>query len=622
MYIKKDLSIRHRFIHFSFLIPLALVLYTLFLLVSNVGRGFDITDESFYILWSRNPGDVLASITQFGHYTGILYSLAGGNLAVFRLLGMLLLLVAAGCFSHALERFWRHLPGAPVPSSTRWISLSVILAGALAYYRYWLLTPSYNWLTLISILLVATGLLHAAVTAGDSTSCSYTISRLFRYGVLVGLGGGLSFMAKPTTAAILAIVFFYFIVVTSLRGRWKVFAASSVISSIAFIVIHALVFEKGLGPFYAELRGGVELGKLLDGGHTITLISVQAVQDLLEIPGRMVHNVGLSFLFLVGSCALIRYRQYRNKEIAKIFTILLTIISIVAWFQLWKAGYWVGGQGVGTRIGFGGLAFSFAILLSGLSTLVLWKKRERYKSCNVIQFRELLKLYTLLLLLAMAYAFGSGDGLIRQMSGGFVFLSAASLYTAYWIDQYIGGRYLLYVVSFLLVLSVCLIMTSAYGNPYRLPAKVKNQMVPITFVGDNGTIYVDEDTAEYVRDLKRNALAAGWKPGISFIDLTGASPGAAVIIGGKVVGTPWLLGGYKGSDAFAHVALAEVSTSTLRTAWVLTAHKGRRKLSYTVLSDLGLEFPNTYEAVGKVRTGYRHEEQVLWRPLNSIISEK
>jgi len=54
---------------------------------------------------------------------------------------------------------------------------------------------------------------------------------------------------------------------------------------------------------------------------------------------------------------------------------------------------------------------------------------------------------------------------------------------------------------------------------------------------------------------------------------------------------------------------------------VLTVPEGRRKLSNKVLLDLGLEFSNAYEAVGKVRTGHRNEEQVLWRPLNIIPVE-
>ncbi len=624
MSIKEDLSARHWLARVFLLVPPALFLYTLFLLAFNADRGFDITDESFYILWASNPGDVLASTTQFGHYTGILYGLANGNLAVFRLQGLLLLLVTAGLFSHSLERYWCHLSGVSISNHSRWLSLSVILAGTVAYYRYWLLTPSYNWLGLISVLIVATGLLHAAVNASDRDANSCGDLSLFGYGLLVGIGGGLSFMAKSTTAAVLAIIFLYFVGVTSLRRRWKVFVAVSVLSSAIFILIHAIIFENGLFPFYVKVQDGLELGKLLSAGHTIRDISLQACGDLKQIPNRLVEvfplpYAGLAFLSLFFASVFTRYGKTQNKGIGTLFIIVLVLVNAVAWIQLWKTGYWVGTH---NRIGFGGSAFSFVVVLSGLSTLVLWKKKKADGSnYNRVQFRELLKLYIFLLLLAMAYAFGSNNGLVPQMSGGFVFLSAASLYAAFWIDQFVGKRYLGYAVSLLLVLSVCLILTLAYRNPYRLPAKVKDQVVQITFAGSKGSIFVDEKTAKYVNDLKRTALDAGWKSGMYLIDLTGGSPGATVILGGRAPGAPWLVGAYKGSNDFARAALAKVSIPTLQFAWVLTAPEGSRKLSNKVLSDLGLEFPNAYEAVEKVRTGHRNEEQVLWRPLNIIPVE-
>jgi hypothetical protein len=618
MSLKKDFSIRNGLSRIFLVIPSVLFLYVFFLLAFNVGRGFDITDESFYILWSRNPRDVLASITQFGHYTGILYSLANENLAVFRLLGLLLLLITAGFFWHSLERYWHHLRKVLVANHSRWLSLSVILSGTVAYYRYWMLTPSYNWLALISILLVAAGLLRAAVNAGVRDGNPSGNLSLLGYGLLVGMGAGLSFMAKPTTAAVLAVIFFYFTGVTSLRCRWKVFVAGSILSSGIFIVIHVIVFENGFFPFYVELRDGLELGKLLGSSHTIMEISLQAYGDLKQIPHRLIKDAGLAFLLLFFACVFIQYKRTQKKEIRTLFIIALILVITVTWIQLWKTGYWVGGQSAGTRIGFGGMAFSFVLFFSTLSTLVLWNnKKLEVNSSNGVQFRQWLALYVFLLLLAVAFAFGSANGLIRQMSGAFVFLSAASLYSAFWIDQYINKKYLGSAVSLLLVLSVCLVLTLAYENPYRLPTGVKNQIEPVTFTGNKGSIFVDKKTAKYVNDLKRAAIDAGWKRETTLIDLTGASPGTTVILGGRAPGIPWLMGGYKGSNDFARFALSMASSSTLNLAWVLTAPGGSIRLSNKILSHLDLNFPDAYKAVGKLKTGHRIEKQVLWRPLNT-----
>jgi hypothetical protein len=57
-----------------------------------------------------------------------------------------------------------------------------------------------------------------------------------------------------------------------------------------------------------------------------------------------------------------------------------------------------------------------------------------------------------------------------------------------------------------------------------------------------GSLFVDKKTVNYIKDLKRIALNAGWEPGTPLIDLTGWSPGANVILGARILGTPFLFG--------------------------------------------------------------------------------
>ena len=78
-------------------------------------------------------------------------------------------------------------------------------------------------------------------------------------------------------------------------------------------------------------------------------------------------------------------------------------------------------------------------------------------------------------------------------------------------------------------------------------------------VGGESRFFVDEATADYVVGLQQIALDADWEQGTHLIDLTGASPGAVVVLDGRAPGVPWLLGGYEGSDRFALTALSRVS---------------------------------------------------------------
>ena len=266
-------------------------------------------------------------------------------------------------------------------------------------------------------------------------------------------------------------------------------------------------------------------------------------------------------------------------------------------------------------MGFSGLVLLLALIFSALLTLLAWNKKM--STNEKIPFMRLTTLFLFLLMLAVAYAFGSGNGLIRQMSGAYVFFAAGILYAAFWIDQYLDRNILWRIVPALVAVSALLVMHGAFNHPYRLPRKINEQVVKSSFLAGNGSLYVDKPTAGYINGLKKIALEAGWEPDTPFIDLTGGSPGAAVILGGRIMGVPWLLGGYKGSSEFAKTAIEMAPKSEQHTAWVLTAPKGKRKIPSEIMSDLGLDFPKSYEMVGKAKTGHRNEVQLLWKPLGS-----
>ncbi len=75
------------------------------LLMMHFNKGFDITDESYYLLISAHPQDQLFGLTYFGYYTHILYRLVGENIVLFRLSGCLILLFSTFWMAQALCQF-------------------------------------------------------------------------------------------------------------------------------------------------------------------------------------------------------------------------------------------------------------------------------------------------------------------------------------------------------------------------------------------------------------------------------------------------------------------------------------------------------------------------------------
>lgn len=84
---------------------LLIFVYIFFLLISSISSGFDITDESYYILHAQYQNDVYQVIRRDGYYTGILYFFSNGNLALHRLFGILILVGVSLWFAIELCKY-------------------------------------------------------------------------------------------------------------------------------------------------------------------------------------------------------------------------------------------------------------------------------------------------------------------------------------------------------------------------------------------------------------------------------------------------------------------------------------------------------------------------------------
>ena len=596
-------------------VPPAVLVYLLFTLMLNSSRGFDITDESFYVLWASQPEHVLASTSQFGYYTRLLYLISGKSIAVFRILGVLSLLGAAWFFSVALDRYWNFASGQVFNTRDRWKVITLISISTLAYYRFWLITPSYNWLALISCFIVGAGLLRATTENYYDRGLSRPKSWMLMDGLIVGLGGGLAFMAKPTSALVLALTALFWVGVHSRRCKLKLFFLAAICASCLFLLMHAMVFKGGIIPYFFQLRDGLEFGRILGGGHSIGSLFWQAVDNFRQIPAKVFRLTPSGFMLFPIVLLSVWWMKRRGQETNAILvhSIFPVIFCLFIWYRLWKTGQWSL-----SGIGFGGIAFSLVLVLSAWLTLCAFKQRLGEK--RFIAFRRLVVINVLLFMLAFAQAFGTNNLIVRQMSFAYVFLATGALYTAFWIDKYVDRVVLGNIIPVLISVSVLMVLIHAFNHPYRLPGNIDSQVVKSSFLLGNGFLDVDTPTAAYISDLKRVAQEAGWKAGKPLIDLTGGSPGATVILGARIMGRPWLMGGYKGSNESVVAVLKKIPRPILGKAWVLTAPEGVRSLSVEILSKFDLEFPEGYTAVGKVRTGHRNELQILWKPLTTIYS--
>ena len=591
----------------------AIFIVSLYMLISNVSSGFDLTDGSVYVLWADQPENVHASTTLFGYYTHAIYLLTGKDIAAFRLLGLLILLSTGLLFAIMLERYWLQYSEADATLHVRLSMVVPVLCGILAYYHFWLLSPSYNWLVLVGILLVGASLLSAVTGVSNRLNKSNVVKKILFNSLLIGLGGGLAFMAKPTAAVLLGVLCILWVYSHREYEHKKLLLILSFFVSIIFFAFHALVYNGGFTEFINELKHAVELAGLIGAGHTISNLLYQSILDLLSLDEPLIKYS--SFHILLASYVVVLILKWRNvqHEIISRLYILLIAAGLFLWMQLIY-------RGLGVFMGSGYAVLVITVYFI-LAAFVVYTQNQFHVEEGKPSFLRLLNLFFFLFILQSSYAFGSANGFLGQMSGATVFLGAASLYIIHWMEP--DSKYKLFTraASFLMVVSVYVILKPGYDRPYWLNVSIKEQVIPSTLLLNDSVLYVDSDMADYISELKEVALKGGWQPGTALIDLTGRSPGVTVILGGKFLAAPYLMGGYKGSSLFAQEMLALVPLAELKKAWVLTASGGigTKLLSTKVLTNNGVNFPDNYTNVGKIPAGFiknwqESEYQILWRP--------
>ena len=114
-------------------------------------RGFDITDDSFYLLNARFPEAISQAVSHFFFYTHYLYAWSDFNIASFRYSGAVLLALVAVFYASSWVKTQQTLnaQSAHGNDSGSVTKLLLIIACLYFYFWRWYPSPSYNWLNLI-----------------------------------------------------------------------------------------------------------------------------------------------------------------------------------------------------------------------------------------------------------------------------------------------------------------------------------------------------------------------------------------------------------------------------------------------------------------------------------------
>ncbi|MEJ7928444.1 hypothetical protein WG922_00525 [Ramlibacter sp. AN1015] len=552
--------------------------------------GVDVTDEAFYLTWLADPSLYSYSPYLFGFVYNPLHELFGGEVAPLRQANILISYVLGWFLAEVTLR--KHSRD-PLPWKARLALSAAIACAALLVVDTWLPTPSYNSLAQQALFIAASGLVLSERAPTRASVAGW---------LLVAVGGWLAFMAKPSTAAALAVCATAYVL---LAGKWnsRLLLATATLAAL-LVLVSAQVIDGSVAQFTKRLQLGMEYLGYLQGGHSL--------QNVLRIDTFQLRHGELAILTFVAVLATVAglaaqhpgFRRYAAFGISAALVLLVVLLAAGAWMPKLDFGSHKDMMIFGVSVA----ALALAVLLGGGIPKTV--RRPDWS------------LAILFLALPHVYAFGTNNNYwqVAGASGLFWALSGLTVLMRV-VDRWTWSALLPLGAGSQLI--TALIIHAALSNPYRQPQSLYENGSPIEFGRAGSTLVLSEGFADYIREAMSTARAAGFQLGSPMIDLTGQSPGVLYALGAKSIGQPWTIGGYPGSERFAVAGLRHVPCEEIARAWVLFEPDGPRKLDPALLTHFGLEMARDYRMVASWLTapgagGYAERRlQVLMQPTRS-----
>lgn len=532
-------------------------------------------------------------MTQFGFVYHPLYRVLDGDIASLRRANVLLVFG----LSWAVADRYLEIMGA-TQHECRWpraLLAAGFAAPALIVFSSWLLTPNYNTLTLQGLLVALLGLLGVHCGATPRTLPPW---------LLLGTGGWLVFMAKPSSALALAVLSAAYLLLWGRRHLRCVGLAA--LTAALLLLGSGLLIGGSIAGFIARLRLDIEVGNLMLGQDFVLHIFRFDLPKWRPFELRVWQGLTVITTLAAMTVAL----AGRKRVLALLLFVSAAALSV--WWLAQVRGLFWGGFRPFTGF-FALLGVALGALLCGLLT--------QARAWLHLTTRTQVGTGLLCAALPYVYAFGTYSNYSQVATYAGLFWILAGLMLLHPVLRSRQRMRVLAPIALMAMLVCGTLLARGMALPYRQPQALSLNPQRLEIGTPPSALWVSAAVADYVHDAARATRQAGFAVGTPVMDLSGHSPGLVFALGGVAPGAPWLLGGYPGSRAFTEAALARCSCQTLASAWVLVELDGRRGIPAESLGTFGAALSRDYREAGRwaAATGVGWHKaprtQVLYQPL-------
>ncbi len=590
----------------SFVVLLAIfALSTFASVVWGSNKSLSLKDEGLYLLAARYPEEISQNVSAVYRYTNVLFRAVGYDVASFRVLGLMLIVLSAIIFWAGLSKFlFATFNELAKIRNYEPLSFLFVTLGALLHYQWSLSTPSYYTLTSVLANSSAGLTLFAIGSLKPNSSKATAYLALALSGLVIGAAVFIKFPAGVMLGLITGVTLLFWSP-ASISDRFAL--AAMMAAGVALWFIMHFIFVQDPATTIWSFREGWKLYQTL-GAHA---------------PGSKIIAYPLNVVTLAYSAAFIFWPSYllllvfaiwnaaRPNSFGRLFpdigvpaglACLVAAILTVTGFAASQAARYqpLDSWGMTPFYISAYLGWIFLLLACYLFSVLVSKKNRA--SFALLRF-DVGLIAVFLFAVPFAAAVGTANPLYNVIS----------FYAPAWfgiILLLMTG--LMLDLQFRMLFSVVVLLVGSFagGNivlgsilaPAEMPIAgidLTDQKIATQVGSPPHELKLSAEESTVITKLREIAVTAGFQEGDDIIAVN-YMPGLVFALGGKSPGHPAFLLGSTGFLNYSKVAL-QFSDIARRRKALLLIDKGQTEDELKELLNSGdLDFPARYRKVGSV----------------------
>lgn len=550
----------------------------------TLNRGFEITDEAYYLLLAMHSSSVKSYISAQQWVTAGLWKITG-SITMFRAVGMLLLLASSTLLALGALSAYLRFGFVTVHFKSKSVVAAGTAVGAMLYASTINFSPCYNQMASTGAYAAAGLVLLASVYSNHTLKY---ILYIFA-GCAVAIEGICKPSAGLSTLVLLILWVGYF---ENLRID-KIFGAVAVVFAMVTFAGVILLVNTTIFDAIQSIEQGMQLFRMVQ----IEGVGARLIRYIVEYWSYIIKTF---FAFTIPIIAMIFYAFTRRVIFAQLGLAALVVTLIFGSLAIGLPTFSIKNATFDSYL-FGGfnrydvqLVAIFAMLVMALiASIQVW---SRNKNTFILTIG--------LVLLPYSVAIGTGNVLFTQVIDSLAPWGAliSVLVIAGHRDSF--NKMIVSLIGFCFIGTIALQIFTSCFRPYHLSSTLAKQDRTV-IIGNLGKVKVDAETFRFVTDLNAAAKKCDIEPGAPFIGLYNI-PGVSLVLQSIPVLTPWLNNLAQSDFVFERVSLKKLNSVVL--ALQMEGDRGQPPLSQQFSA-----FPLGYRYCGMTTYPYMQQSIQIWQ---------